>query len=693
MWSPSTSKNRFEIVLQQLNKYDRRTLALAAVLIGVIFFVAFNILTANALKSDRLDLTEDGLYTLSPGTIAVLNSIDEPITLRFYLSHQLTEQNPVYAQYANRVRELLERYAGIAHGKIKLETYAPEPYSQDDDRAMAGGLQGVPVDTAGAVGYFGLIATNSTDDLSVVPLFSPDREQYLEYDLTKIIYSLAHPKKPTIGLYTSLPLRADPARQYQPWPIFRELAQFFNIKSMRGEGRVPDDIDVLLIAHPQNMTDAEIYAIDQFVLRGGKALILVDPHFESSGRDYTKGPPQPGETSSDLPKLFAAWGVDFSADKVVGDRTVAQSVNMTTGDGRTQVTDYLPWLALRDQNFAHDDVTTAQMQRINLASAGFFTLKPGAKTSLKPLLFSTPQSEEIKVEDVNFVPDAPGLLNSFKSEDKEFVLAGRLTGPVKSIYPDGPPWDPIKKPDAAGEPKSDAKPDAKPDAKTDASGDAKPDTKPDAGNIPANQSAAPEKPKYLTESVKPINVVLIGDVDMMVDHFWLQAENVYGRQVDVPIANNAEFLANILDNLSGSDELASLRSRGLSYRPFVVTEKIRRDAEAQYRETEQRIQQELKTTEAKLQELRGGEAASTDSVLSDEQKKEIESFRQNVIVLRQQLRDVQHNLRKDIDSLDTWLKIINIWAMPVLISLVAIALLILRQARRRRSLHAGGGST
>ncbi len=672
-------------MLQQLNKYDRRTLALAAVLIGVIFFVAFNILSANALKSDRLDLTEDGLYTLSPGTMAVLKSVDEPITLRFYLSHQLTEQNPVYAQYANRVRELLERYASIARGKIKLETYAPEPYSQDDDRAMAGGLQGVPVDNAGAVGYFGLIATNSTDDLSVVPLFSPDREQYLEYDLTKIIYSLAHPKKPTIGLYTSLPLRADPARQYQPWPIFRELSQFFNIKSMRGEGRVPDDIDVLLIAHPQNMTDAEIYAIDQFVLRGGKALILVDPHFESSGRDYTKGPPQKGETSSDLPKLFAAWGVDFSTDKVVGDRTVAQSVSMTTGDGRTQVIDYLPWLALRDQNFAHDDVTTAQMQRINLASAGFFTLKPGAKTWLKPLLFSTPQSEEISVDDVDFIPDGPGLLNKFKSEDKEFVLAGRLTGPVKSIYPDGPPGDPNKKPAAAGEPQSDAKPDT--------SGGAKSDARPETGSAPANQGAAPEKPKYLTESVKPINVVLIGDADMMVDHFWLQTENVYGRQVDVPIANNAEFLANILDNLSGSDELASLRSRGLSYRPFVVTETIRRDAEAQYRETEQRIQQELKTTEAKLQELRGGEAMSADSVLTDEQKKEIESFRQNVIVLRQQLRDVQHNLRKDIDSLDTWLKIINIWAMPALISLVAIALLILRRARRRRSLHAGGGST
>ncbi len=658
-------------MLNQLNKYERRTLALAAVLIALVFFVAINIFSANALKSSQLDLTQDGLYTLSPGTISLLRSIDEPITLRFYLSRQLTDQNPAYAQYANRVRELLERYTNIAHGKIVLETYAPEPYSQDDDRAMAGGLQGVPVDKAGAVGYFGLLASNATDDLQVISFFNPDREQYLEYDLTKLIYSLAHPKKPTIGLLTSLPLRADPSRQYQPWPIFRELAQFFNVKSLRGEGRVPDDIDVLLVAHPQNMTDAEIFAIDQFVLRGGKALILVDPHFESSQRDYTKGPPQAGETSSNLPALFKAWGVDFSTDKVVGDRTVAQSVSTSSGEGRSVVTDYLPWLALQGPNFAQDDVATAQMSRINLASAGFFTLMPGAKTQLKPLLFTSPQAEQINVEDVNFVPDAAGLLNRFKSEDRVFALAVRVTGPVKSIYPVGPPWDPIKKATAESEA-------GKSETKTE--------SKPSSGSASADQAGAAggTKPVYLTESVKPINVVLIGDVDILSDHFWLQMENVYGREVAVPIANNAEFIVNILDNLSGSDELAGLRSRGLSYRPFVRTAEIRRDAEAHYRQTEQQIAQKLKETETKLQDLRGGEAASGDSVLTDEQKKEIENFRHDAIALRQQLRDVQHDLRKDIDSLDTWLKLINIWAMPAIISVLALVLLIVRQTRRRR---------
>ena len=516
-------------MLKKLSTIERSTLALAAVATAILFFIALNILSSGTLKTSQLDLTEDSLYTLSPGTVSVLKSIDEPITLRFYLSRALTEQSPVHAQYANRVRELLERYASIANGKIRLETYTPEPYSLEDDRAMSQGLHGVPVDSAGAVGYFGLVAANSTDDAMVIPFFDPDREQYLEYDLTKLIHSLANPKKPTIGLISFLPLKADPAQDYQPWNIYRELAQFFNVKSLRGEGRVPDDIDVLLIAHPKELTDAEQFAIDQFVLRGGKALVIVDPHFETTKRDISQGPPAPGETGSNLPKLFDAWGVEFSTDKVVGDRTVAQSVTTSMGGGRTQVSDYLPWLALRGPNFAKDDVAAAQMSRINMASAGFFTLKPGAKTEMKPLIFTSPQSEQIDVSEVNFFPDPGGLLSRFKSEDRSFPLAVRVTGPVKSIYPDGPPWDPIVTKDGAG---------AEPDGE-----------------------AGQEKKKYLTESVKPINVVLVGDVDMLADKFWLQTRNLYGRQATAPVANNAEFIINILDNLSGSAAAASHTGR------------------------------------------------------------------------------------------------------------------------------------
>jgi ABC-type uncharacterized transport system involved in gliding motility auxiliary subunit len=295
---------------------------------------------------------------------------------------------------------------------------------------------------------------------------------------------------------------------------------------------------------------------------------------------------------------------------------------------------------------------------------------------MKPLIVSSPEAEQMNVEDVNFIPDPAGLLSRFKSEDRVFPLAVRLTGPVKSIYPDGPPWDPIKKEGQGtetGETKAPALESAAPA-----------ESKPAEGAAPEGGGDKNGKPKYLTESVKPINVVLVADSDILADRFWMQPQNVYGRQVSVPIANNAEFIVNVLDNLSGSDELISLRSRGLSYRPFVLVQKIQRDAEAKYRATEQEISRKLKETQDKLQELRGGEASSGEAVLTEEQQKEIENFRHQVLSLRQQLRDVQHALRKDIEDLDTNLKIVNIWAMPALISVLALALLFVRQTRRRR---------
>jgi ABC-type uncharacterized transport system involved in gliding motility auxiliary subunit len=660
--------------METLKRFERNTLAVAAAAVAAVFLISLNIFSSNALKRGQLDLTEDRLYTLSGGTKQVLSAIDEPITMRFYLSRNLAEQSPVHANYAARVRELLERYVQLSGGKIHLASFAPEPYSPEEDQAMAAGLQGAQINAAGEMAYFGLAATNSTDDQKTIPFFDPAREPYLEYDLTKLVYSLAHPKKPVVGLLSSLPLGADPDRKFLPWPIFQELSQFFSMRSLRASSVIPSDIDVLMVVHPQRLTDAQVYGLDQFVLRGGRALIFVDPYFESQERDYTKGPPKASEISSDLKPLFDAWGVDFRTDRVVGDREVAQSVDASSGE-RSVVTDYLPWLALRAENFAKDDVVTAQMSRINMASSGFFTLKPGAKTTLTPLIQTTPESEQIDVEDVNFVPDPVGLLSRFKSENRRFAVAARLTGEVRSMYPDGPPWA------ASGKAPEDLSENAKPnDVDADA---AKAEAATGENAKGAETKGEAKTPKYLTKSVKPINVVLVGDADILADRFWLQTQNLYGRNVGVPVANNAEFVVNALDNLAGSDELIGLRSRGLSYRPFLRTEEIRRDAETRYREAELQLTEKLKQTESKLQELRSGESNKGATVLTDAQKAEIDKFRTEAIGLRAQLRDVQHALRRDIESLDTWLKIINIWAMPAFISLIALVVWAARRMQRR----------
>ncbi len=635
--------------MKRLKTVEKNTLGIAGVLVAVILFVSLNILSSATFTSARLDLTENRLFTLSEGTREVLQSIDEPIRLRFYLSRQLTELSPVHANYANRIQEILEHYAAIAGDMLQLEIHHPERYTVEEDEAVGYGIQGIPVSAAGDMAYFGLVANNSTDDQEVIAFFDPNREQYLEYDLTKLIYTLAHPKKTVVGLLTSLPLGADPDREYKPWPAYERLRQFFTFRSLRGGGpEIDEDIDIVLVVHPQRLTEANLYALDQFVLRGGKALVLVDPHLESASTTPRQGPPEKGETSSNLEPLFDAWGIEFTTDEVIADRLAAQRVNMPIG-GRMTVTDYLPWLSLDSGHFNRDDVITAQISRINMASAGYLRAKPGASTSFTPLVFSSREAMRVDVEDVNFIPDPNGLLDRFEAEGEEFVLAARIQGKAKSAYPDGPPWD---------------------------LGLEGGDETEGAEDEPAGA--------HLAESAGPINVVAIADVDLLAARFWLQTQSLLGRQFGIPIANNMHLLINILDNLSGSDALISLRSRGLSYRPFQVTQEIRREAELRYRETEQDLVAKLRETEAKLRDLGQQDLGGGGVMLTEEERAALESFRAETVSLRQQLRDVQHALRKDIESLDTWLKAFNIWAMPLVIGVVALLLALIRRARYRR---------
>ncbi len=635
--------------MEKLKILERNTLAATAVVVSVIFFVSLNILSSEMLTSTRLDLTEEKLFTLSDGTKEVLGSIDEPIRLRFYLSRQLMEQSPVHANYANRVQEVLEHYATIAGDMLQLEISHPEPYTAEEDEAVGYGLQGIPINAAGDMAYFGLVANNSTDDQEIIEFFDPSREQYLEYDLTKLTFTLSHPKKTVIGLLSSLPLAADPNREYKPWPAYEQLRQFFTVRSLRGTGpEIDEDIDVIFVVHPQRLTETHLYAVDQFVLRGGRALVLVDPHLESVSTSPQEGAPEKGATGSNLEPLFDAWGVEFNPEEVIGDRAAAQRVNMPVG-GRLTVTDYLPWLTLGERHFNHDDVVTAQISRINMASAGYLRAKPGAATTFVPLVSSSAQAMRLDVDDVNFLPDPQGLLDRFEPEGEEFTLAARIQGKAKSAYPDGPPW---------GE-------------------------DPDLGEESEGSGEAPKR-EHLTESAGSINVVVVADVDLLVDRFWLQAQNVFGRQLGVAIANNVHFIINVLDNLSGSEALISLRSRGLSYRPFHRIEEIRRDAELRYRESEQELMDKLQEAENKLKNLRQEDPAAGASMLTAEQRVTIENFRAEMVTIRQQLRDVQHALRKDIEFLDSWLKAVNIWAMPMVIGMVAVVLALVRRARYRQ---------
>src|SRR3984893_3357817 len=427
---------------------SRRARSLIALVCLGLLLIAVTITAGRSLPA-RLDLTAERLYTLSRGTRQTLAHIDEPITLRLYYTTRLGDAVPSYGVYAQRVRELLDEYVAAAKGKLRLAVYNPQAFSDTEDRAVAFGLQSVPLDTQGEKVFFGLAGTNSTDDQQVIAFFAPERERLLEYDLTRLVHSLAVPKRTTVGLISSLPLEGDmtaamrglPSR---PMAIIEQLRQLDKVETLGLDiDAVPPDIDVLMLVHPQNLSPKTLFAIDQFVLKGGKALIFVDPYSELQAGQRTR-PGAPDD--SNLEPLFKAWGLRLLPNTVAGDRREARRVAVqVTGRGQ-QAIDYVAWLNLRGADINHDDVVTAELRQLAMASAGLPEPIDGATTKLEPLITTSPEAMKIPVDKVAPLPDVPALLTGFRSENTRYTLAGRGTRTVATAFPDGPP-KPAGKPD------------------------------------------------------------------------------------------------------------------------------------------------------------------------------------------------------------------------------------------------------
>ncbi|MCC7274626.1 MAG: Gldg family protein [Alphaproteobacteria bacterium] len=643
--------------------------SLLALVAAAVLFVAVNILAGS--WTQRLDLTEQKLYTLSPGSKSVLRQIDEPITVRFYYSDRLGREVPAYGTYATRVRELLDEYVAISGNKIRVEQLNPLPFSDEEDRAVAFGLQGVPITQGGEQVYFGLAATNSTDDEQVIPFLQPERERFLEYDLTKLVYNLANPKKKVVALISDLPLEGDvmamrmTGRPPQPWAIMEQLRGFFEMRQMGGDiAEIGDDVAVVMVAHPKKLSKQTQYAIDQFVLRGGRAIVFADPNSEA---ERARPNPMTGpveDASSNLDDIFKAWGVEMVKGKVLGDRFSARRVN-AGGSSRIQAVDYVAWLTLRPANFDTSDPITAELKLLNLATTGILRKVEGGTTEVKPLIQSSPASMEIDVtEFMAPVPDVLGLLNRFKPQNKREIIAARVQGPVKTAFPDGPPKKDAPKPASdSAEDKKKAEEDAK--------------------KIDEDHAKAMEK--HLAQSKQPINVIVVADTDLLDDRFWVSSQDFFGQRLQVPSANNADFVANAIENLTGSNDLIGLRSRGTSSRPFEVVDELQRDAESQFRAKEKELQDKLKDVEKKLADIRNqGQGQGAQVILTAEQQRSIDQFRTEMVATRKELRDVQLALRKDIDRLQGWVQFLNIGLIPIVVAVFAILLGLWRRSRRRR---------
>ncbi|WP_250657550.1 GldG family protein [Alkalimarinus coralli] len=617
----------------------------------VIFaiFIVFSLLNARLFNGVRFDLTEGKLYTLTDETQKILQELETPLTLKLYFSEKATAELPGLRTYAHRIKELLEEYQSLAGDKLNISYVDPIPFSEEEDEASAAGLQGVPVGIRGDEIYFGLVGTNDTDSEEVISFFQPDKEQFVEYELTKLIYNLSNPELPVVGILSGININGGfnyMTQQRQPaWVVMQQMEDLFDVRPLAEDvDEIDPEVDILLLVHPKEFSQQTLFAIDQFVLKGGRTLVFVDPFAEADQ------PPSPMASASnrrsDLSLLLNKWGVKLQEEHIVGDFENSLVVNM--GGGRNPVR-HIGLLGLDASGFNVDDVVMAGLESINLSSVGILETVDGATTKVTPLIRSSAEAQPIVAERLNSLQNPEALMESFAPTGEEYVLAARIMGKASSAFPEGVEIEETQ--EVAEEPEAES-----------------------AEPVTVKRLLVPE----VVESSN-INVIVVADTDILTDRLWVQVQQFFGQRVVSPWADNAGFLVNALDNLAGNADLINIRSRGRFSRPFTKVEALRRSAEEQFLAQQQVLQEQLEETEAKLLELEQMRGDADSAILSEEQELELTRFQDEKIKIRKELRDVQHQLDRDIESLGTELKMINIFLVPLLLTLLLVLMKFIRR--------------
>ena len=573
----------------------------------------------------RVDLTENKLFTLAAGTREIVEDIDEPINLYFFFSEKASEDLTTLRAYANRVRELLQEYALLADGKINLQLIDPEPFSDAEDRAAAFGLQGVPVNSAGDELYFGLAATNALDDQQVIGFFQPDKEEFLEYEISKLIQNLLVQNKPKVGLLSSLKVQGDMDMntfQTTPaWVVIDQIDQASELQTITPDAEsLPAGLDLLVLIQPHGLAESLLSSIDQFALSGGRVLVFVDPLAEM---DQSQVNPVMGmsgaETSIDFP-LLAGWGVLLRKDVVLGD--AQQALTVSGADG--QPVRHLSILGLQAQNFNNEDIILSSLETINVSTAGILDVLDQRSTQVDVLMASSEYAMPIERLRLKMLGDPSELLPDFQATGLVYPVAVRITGAAKSQYP---------------------------------------------VTVDGDDSVL---------STGQLNVIVVADTDILTDRLWVQLQDFFGQRIVSPWANNGDFVTNAVDNLTGSSALISIRSRGRFSRPFEVVQDLRREAEASYLNSANDLQAQLAETERQLGELESSRDEQNLMSLSPEQEAALVRFQQEKLRIRKALRNVRHQLDKDIEMLGSTLKFMNIVLMPLVLTFILLVLKYLR---------------
>jgi ABC-type uncharacterized transport system involved in gliding motility auxiliary subunit len=632
------------------------TYLFSSVGVAIMFVIVVTVYFLSGVARERIDLTAEKLYTLSDGTRAILKKIDTPVELRFYCSQSSSVMPVQLKTYAQQVENLVDEYRK-ASKMIEVKKFDPQPDSDAEDSANLDGVEGQMMGMGFGGGgdkfYLGL-AVSCLDTKVALPFLSPEREKLLEYDISRAVAQVVQPTKSVIGVMAGLPvfgefnpmmMQMGRQQRQNPWVFISELKRDFEVKQVETSVETIDpSIQLLLVVYPRELPEKTMFALDQFVLKGGKLIAFLDPLSFMDNRNNSMNPMQRSMSSgASLDPLLKAWGISFDVNKVLADRIYVTQINRGNGPSPMPAV-----LSLTHDAVDDNDVVTSQIDSLLLPFAGVFSGTPAEGLKETVLLKTSKQSQLVEKMLAEF--SAEQITKDFKSADKEQALAIRLTGKFKTAFPDGKPK--TKDADKPGEEKKDT-------AKQDDN---------DAEAIKASK--------------KETTVVLMGDSDMLYDQFCVQIQEILGQRIVIPRNGNLTLVQNLVEQLAGNQNLIGVRGRATMSRPFTVVKSIQAHAEENYRSKIKELEQSLQDAQQRLTELQqqkkeGGQRL----IVSDAQKTEIENFRSKEREVKRELKELRKNLRKDIDSLETRIKWINIAGMPLLVTVSGITLALIKRKK------------
>jgi ABC-type uncharacterized transport system involved in gliding motility auxiliary subunit len=669
---------------------NTKSLFSSAGLVVIAVALVFAVAIISLLPGWRIDLTEDNLYSLSDGTRNIVASLEHPIELMFFYSDSAIEDLPQIRSYGTRVQELLREIVIASNGRLSMSVIDPEPFSEDEDLATQYGVQAVPVTQGGEAIYFGLVVIQTDADgggpvvvpvLETMPLIRPDQEQFLEYEFLKLITRVGNPDLPVVGLLTELDIDGgfNPimGQATPPWMVMDFIRQLYEVRRVDiAADDIDVDIDLLMIVHPQDLSQQMLYAIDQHVMRGGKTMVFLDPSADSMVTRSPQGNLIPAGMSSDLPGLLAAWGIAYASDKVLTDSDLALRVRM----GQNQQPEaHLGMLSVHRENLAGDDIITNRLETINFSSTGAIASAENANTVFEPLIQSSTNAMLMDAGFLEDVSDPSILFDEFVSAQQSFVIAARVSGVIDSAFPDGRPV--VEEADVEAVEETDVE-----DSEVDESDSAEATEADASTGVDEDPGAEREESpvaEHIASSNGEVNIVIFADTDMLSDRLWVQVAQFLGQRIPQPFANNGDIVINTLDNLSGSADLVSIRSRGTYSRPFTRVLNLQRKADDRLRIEESELLDRLTETEAALAELNQTEEGQLIGQITPEIQAEIDQFNAELLDTRRRLRDVQFQLSEDIEQLGSRLKAINTGLIPILLTLLLLGASYLRAQGRR----------